>query len=104
MAGGLVDAYLYCGNGEALNSLNRITAWAERNLRRSRRVGDTSTEWYTLSENLYRAYLATGDARYRDFAAVWEYPEYWDICLRRADPFATRPAVSGATPTMPTAM
>ncbi len=91
MVGGLVDAYLYCGNGEALNSLNRITAWAERNLERSRRVGDTSTEWYTLSENLYRAYLATGDARYRDFAAVWEYPEYWDIYLRRADPFATRP-------------
>ena len=64
----------------------------ERHLERSRHVGDTSTEWYTLSENLYRAYLATGDARYREFAAVWEYPEYWDIYLRHADPFATRPS------------
>ena len=91
MVGGLVDAYRYCGNRDALESLARITAWAERNLERSRRVGDTSTEWYTLSENLYRAYLATGDARYREFAAVWEYPEYWNIYARRADPFAARP-------------
>jgi DUF1680 family protein len=90
--GGLVDAYLYCDNREALTSLRRITEWAEHNLERSRRVGDTNTEWYTLSENLYRAYLATGDARYRDFAAVWEYPEYWNIYLRRSDPFATRPS------------
>ena len=68
MVGGLVDAYLFCDNRDALKSLSRITAWAERNLERSRRTADTSTEWYTLSENLYRAYLATGDARYRDFA------------------------------------
>ena len=91
MVGALVDAYLYCDNRDALESLGRITAWAERNLGRSRRINDTGTEWYTLSENLYRAYLATGDARYRDFAAVWEYPEYWDIYARRADPFAPRP-------------
>ena len=37
------------------------------------------TEWYTLSENLYRAHLATGDPRYRDFAQVWEYTDYWDV-------------------------
>jgi DUF1680 family protein len=92
MVGGLVDAYLYCDNRDALKSLSRITAWAERNLDRVRRTADTSTEWYTLSENLYRAYLATGDTRYRDFAAVWEYPEYWDIYLRRDDPFAPRPS------------
>ena len=29
-------------------------------------------EWYTLTENLYRAYLVTGNQRYRDFGAVWE--------------------------------
>jgi uncharacterized protein len=91
MVGGLVDAYLYCDDRDALTSLGRITAWAERNLERSRRVGDTSTEWYTLSENLYRAYLATGEARYREFAAVWEYSQYWDLYARRADPFSKRP-------------
>jgi hypothetical protein len=91
IVGGLVDAYLYCDNREAMKSLSRITEWAEQHLERSRRVGDTSTEWYTLSENLYRAYLATGDPRYRDFAAVWEYSEYWNTYARRADPFAKRP-------------
>jgi uncharacterized protein len=91
MVCGLVDAYLYCDNREALKSLARITTWAERHLDRSRRLGDTSTEWYTLSENLYRAYLATGDVRYRDFAAVWEYSDYWDVYARNSDPFGRRP-------------
>jgi DUF1680 family protein len=91
MVCGLVDAYLYCDNRDALKSLARITAWAERHLERSRRIGDSSTEWYTLSENLYRAYLATNEVRYRDFAAVWEYTEYWDVYAWKADPFAPRP-------------
>ena len=97
MVGGLVDAYLYCGNREALAHLRRITDWAVKNLDRSRRTADNSftsisTEWYTLSENLYRAYLATGDSVYRDFAEIWEYHEYWDIYARKADLFATRPS------------
>ena len=92
IVGGLVDAYLYCGNQEAIGDLRRITDWAVKNLERSRRTGDTSTEWYTLSENLYRAYLATGDTVYRDFAEVWEYHEYWDIYARKADLFARRPS------------
>jgi DUF1680 family protein len=92
MVGGLLDAHLYCGNAQALGLLGRITDWAVKNLERSRRTADTDTEWYTLSENLYRAYLATGEAKYRDFAEVWEYPEYWDIYLRNADIFAPRPS------------
>jgi DUF1680 family protein len=88
---GLLDDYLYCENRAALDSLSRITDWAIKNLERSRRVNDTSTEWYTLSENLYRAYLATGDPKYRDFAAVWEYHDYWDTYARGGDIFAPRP-------------
>jgi DUF1680 family protein len=61
MVGGLVDAYLYCGNREAIGPLRRITDRGVKNLERSRRTADTSTEWYTLGENLYRAYLATGE-------------------------------------------
>lgn len=91
MVWGLLDSYLYCGNQEALGPLSRITDWALQHLDRSRRVNDTSTEWYTLSENLYRAYLATGDPKYRDFAAVWEYHDYWDIYARGGDIFAPRP-------------
>lgn len=85
MVGGLVDAYLYARTPGALKDLDRITSWAEKNLDRSRRFAysarsktGAAQEWYTLSENLYRAYLVTGETRYRDFGKVWEYPEYWD--------------------------
>ena len=91
MLWGLLDSYLYCGNRDALGPLSRITDWAIKNLERSRRINDTSTEWYTLSENLYRAYLATGDAKYRDFAQVWEYHAYWDKYADRTDIFGPRP-------------
>ncbi len=91
LVGGLVDAHIYCGTREALPALSRITDWAIKHLERSRKIADNSTEWYTLSENLYRAYLATGDEKYRDFAEVWEYSEYWNIYLRGASIFAPRP-------------
>ena len=91
MLWGLVDSYSYCGNTNALTALSRITDWAIKNLDRSRKINDTSTEWYTLSENLYRAYLATGEAKYRDFAVVWEYHDYWDIYASNGDIFGPRP-------------
>ncbi|QEH33835.1 hypothetical protein OJF2_23650 [Aquisphaera giovannonii] len=91
MLWGLLDAHAYCGNEQALRHLDRITDWAIRHLDRGRRVNDTSTEWYTLSENLYRAHFATGDLKYRDFAHVWEYRDYWDIYARNGDLFAPRP-------------
>ena len=83
MVGGLLDAYLYGGNAEALGLLERITGWAERNLDHSNLyVFNTITgitEWYTLSDNLYRAYLVTGQGRYRDYARTWEYTNYWNL-------------------------
>ncbi len=81
MVGGLVDMFLYAGNRDALRYLNQITDWAVAHLDRRNvyafNAGEGSTEWYTLSENLYRAYLATNDTKYRDFAQVWEYTAYW---------------------------
>jgi DUF1680 family protein len=92
MAGGLVDAYLYGKNREALKYLSRITDWAVKNLDRSRPFSYNSpqgdTEWYTLTENLYRAYLITGEKKYRDFGAVWEYTRYWDLYASKADIFS----------------
>lgn len=78
MVGGLVDAYLFTGNKEALDKLSVITDWAIKNLSRERIYGQTRSEWYTLSENLYRAYKVTNDPKYRDFGKLWEYREYWD--------------------------
>lgn len=82
---GLIDAHLYAATPRALEYLDRITTWAENNLERDRSFAlsavsktGSAQEWYTLSENLYRAYLITGQERYRDFARIWEYPEYWD--------------------------
>ena len=81
MVGGLVDIYEYIGNERALDYLGKITGWAEKNLDRSNPYA-LPTEWYTLSENLYRAYELTGDKRYSDFAKVWEYTDFWDILAR----------------------
>ncbi|MCK5640680.1 MAG: glycoside hydrolase family 127 protein, partial [Gammaproteobacteria bacterium] len=74
--GGLVDMYEYTGSESALEYLGKITDWAERELDRSNPYA-LPTEWYTLSENLYRAYELSGEKRYFDFAKVWEYTDYW---------------------------
>jgi DUF1680 family protein len=84
--GGLNDIYEYLGEKEALVYLDRITDWAIKNLDRARPnpgptppfqyTGDAG-EWYTLGENLYRAYLNTGDSKYKTFAAVWHYDKFW---------------------------
>ena len=84
---GLVDAYAFGDDTEAANHLERITAWAEKNLDRSRRTpllggvtpSANGTEWYTLSENLYRAFQVTGDERYRKFGELWHYNNYWGM-------------------------
>ncbi len=84
---GLVDLHQYLGVAEALPALRCTVDWAQRTFDRTRSPaddhdfwgagpGDTS-EWYTLPENLYRAYLASGDSVYRDFAAIWHYEDYW---------------------------
>jgi len=90
MVGGLVDLIIHCDSKLAAESLAKITAWAIKNLDRSNAYAFGGTEWYTLSENLYRAYHATGDRTYRDFAQVWHYSEYWDIFARRGDLFGDR--------------
>jgi len=83
---GLVDIYEYIGCERALQYLERITDWAEENLGRSNPYA-LPTEWYTLSENLYRAYELTGEKRYFDFAKVWEYTDYWRAFARNEDIF-----------------
>ncbi|TWT92127.1 hypothetical protein Pla108_41370 [Botrimarina colliarenosi] len=85
--GGLVDMYEYAGCDDALGYLDKITTWAEANLDRSNEYA-LPKEWYTLSENLYRAYELTGEQRYDDFAKVWEYSDFWDVLATRGDVFA----------------
>jgi len=95
MVCGLLDAHLYADNPEALGYLTRITDWAEKNLDQSNQVKFKTiigiTEWYTLSENLYRAYLITGQTRYRDYAKSWEYWAYWGLYADGKDIFGPSP-------------
>lgn len=92
----LVDLHEYQGREDALAALRFTTEWAARTFDRARNPaddhdfwgagpGDTS-EWYTLSENLYRAYLASGDPLFRDFAALWHYDAFWTPFERDASP------------------
>ncbi len=80
---GLVDMYVYAGEKGAVPLLERLTDKATTSLSRDRIPATKASffgrpnEWYTLSENLYRAYQATGNDKYRAFAEVWLGEPYW---------------------------
>lgn len=88
MSCGLTDLALYANFAHAWEILDRITAWAAVHFDRSRspateadrdgRRPKGTLEWYTLPENSLRAYAATGNRRFLDFAMLWLYPAYWD--------------------------
>jgi hypothetical protein len=98
---GLVDLHVHAGVGEALPVLKRTNDWAARTFDRSRRPADGydfwgagpggTSEWYTLPENLYRAYLLTGDTSFRDFADIWLYDDYWAPFIRSSAPPLVHP-------------
>jgi DUF1680 family protein len=87
LAGGLVDLHLYADEPDAMPALERLTRWAERTFDRTRMPadghdfwgagGNGTSEWYTLPENLYRAFQATGKTLFRDFADLWRYESFW---------------------------
>lgn len=87
MVCGLVDLYAYGGWEEAIPPLEKITDWARTRFDRTClpanprdiSAGASGGEWYTLSENLYRAYQLTGNPKYREFGDVWHYPQYWGM-------------------------
>lgn len=87
MLGGLSDMKQYAGYDKAEPLMEKITSWAIDNLDRTRTPAadkpwelhsGVPLEWYTLSENLYRAYQLTGNAKYKEFGDVWRYDAYWN--------------------------
>jgi DUF1680 family protein len=95
LVGGLVDMQLYADHPGTTAMLEKVTDWASANLDRTRAPAaprpweahsGTPLEWYTLAENLYRAYQLTGNAKFREFAEVWLYPAYWDQFAASATP------------------
>ena len=102
MLGGLLDLHEYADEPEALAVLRLTSGWAAATFDRSRVAadghdfwgagpGDTS-EWYTLAENLYRAFRITGDVFYRDFAAEWHYEAFWGEFASGSVPAVVHPA------------
>lgn len=84
---GLVDLQEYADHPEAMELADRCTDWAIKNLDRTRAPANPHPwemhsgkplEWYTVGENLYRAYVITGNPKYKGFADVWLYHDYWN--------------------------
>lgn len=93
---GLVDLAQYAGHQPALPMLKRVTTHASATFARAEApVADITDnkayygrpeEWYTLGENLLRAYQLTGDESYRRFATEWFYHGYWHKFLSSSSP------------------
>jgi uncharacterized protein len=90
LVGGLVDLELYAGHRAASAILSRVTVSASGTLERpansrealadpshNQRYYGVPQEWYTLAENLYRAYGLTDEPLFRAFAEEWHYHAYW---------------------------
>jgi DUF1680 family protein len=95
LVGGLLDMHHYGGHPEALALCDKITEAAVPAFNRDRVAANRAPwelhsgrpgEWYTMAENLYRAYQLTGNSMYKEFADVWLYPAYWDRFAETADP------------------
>ena len=85
MLGGMLDMYEYMGVKEVAPYIQHLTekAIAKFDLSIPREGIQNATmkgqiEWYTLPENLYRAYQLLGDRMYLDYANEWLYPHVWD--------------------------
>ncbi len=91
---GLVDLQMYGGHSEAGVMLEKVVDWAAHHFSRENRPatplrGNYSgrvSEWYTLSENLYRAWQLTGKQMFKDFGDAWLYHAYWDKFAATAAP------------------
>jgi DUF1680 family protein len=89
---GLVDMKHYANSDQALELLEKVCDYAAANFNHDNipapRGGPSGRpqEWYTLAENLYRAYQLTGNEKYKAFADVWLDHDYWNKLADTADP------------------
>ncbi len=99
--GGFLDMYEYMGTEEVKPWILRITQRARDAFRTDiprdgvqdhRMLGQI--EWYTLPENLFRAYQLFGDRIYLEMATEWLYPYLWDKLAEGRDDVGPRHAYS----------
>lgn len=84
LMGGFLDMLEYLDYEPARGYIRHLTQSASRRFRREvgrdglQNMGEDMIEWYTLPEQLYRAWMLTGEELYRTFAKEWDYPYFWD--------------------------
>src|SRR5262249_31546131 len=91
---GLVDMKCYADYPDAIVMLEKVVDWAAKNFSRENvpatpvrgNYSGRVSEWYTLAENLYRAYQLTGKAKFKDFGDAWLYHSYWNKFADTASP------------------
>lgn len=91
---GLVDTFVYAGYDVASELLSKVVRAASFDMSRPIPVPndpagagtELTREWYTLPENLYRGFEASGDEALADFARLWHYDSYWDRFLDPSGP------------------
>ena len=101
MLGGLLDMYEYLGMEAVVPYIRRLTECARQDFDPEiprDGVQDAGMkgqiEWYTLPENLFRAYMLLGDELYLDFGMTWLYPYCWDRLAQGDDRIGPRHAYS----------
>lgn len=103
LLGGLLDLLEYAEYDKAKRYISKLTDWAIKNFKRDIKrdgiqdrelVRANMIEWYTLPENLYRAYELTGETKYKEFAEEWEYDYYWNKLLTKDFKIGARHAYS----------
>ncbi|MCM1156076.1 MAG: glycoside hydrolase family 127 protein [Roseburia sp.] len=89
LMGGFLDMLEYLDYQPVREYILRLTQSAAKRFRREvgrdglQNMGADMIEWYTLPEQLYRAWTLTGEEIYLDFAKEWDYPYFWDKLNRR---------------------
>ena len=94
---GLVDTFVYAKYDPASQLLSKLVRAASFDQTRAlpgpsdpAGAGTKLTrEWYTLPENLYRGFAASGDEALADFAQLWHYDSYWKRFLDPSGPEAS---------------
>ncbi len=100
LMGGFLDMLEYLHYEPAKEYIRWLTQSAEKRFRKSvERDGlqvmeGEMIEWYTLPEQLYRAWFLTKEEIYLDFAKEWDYPYFWDKLLKKDFKIGPRHAYS----------
>lgn len=91
LMGGFLDVYEFLQYEPAKDYIRLLTESAARRFHReiprdglqNEAMGPGMIEWYTLPEQLYRAWFFTGEQLYLDFAKEWDYPYYWEKLIKK---------------------